>query len=123
VQFIEGHSFKVFPCLPGAERYGLYFLVKCNYLDIGYNNGYTIIMKTAISLPDELYQVAERTAIQLGIPRSQLFAKALEEYINTHSKEKITKKLNELYQKEDSTIDRLLINAQIKVLSNADSSW
>ena len=80
-------------------------------------------MKTAISLPDELYQVAERTAIQLGIPRSQLFAKALEEYIKTHAKEKITKKLNEIYKREDSKVDPLLMNAQIKVLSNADSSW
>ncbi len=54
-------------------------------------------MKTAISIPDDLFVLAEKTAKKLGIPRSQLFAKALEEFIQNHSKEKITEKLNEVY--------------------------
>ena len=54
-------------------------------------------MKTAISLPDRLYADAEETAKSLGIPRSQLFAKALEEFINLHKKETITERLNEVY--------------------------
>lgn len=54
-------------------------------------------MKTAISLPDELYAAAEKTARSMGIPRSQLFAKALEEFIEHHKREKITEKLNEVY--------------------------
>ena len=37
-------------------------------------------MKTAVSLPDRLYEEAEKTAQAIGIPRSQLFAKALEEF-------------------------------------------
>ena len=49
-------------------------------------------MKTAISLPDTLYEDAEKTAKSMGIPRSQLFAKALEEFINHHKKESITEK-------------------------------
>jgi metal-responsive CopG/Arc/MetJ family transcriptional regulator len=54
-------------------------------------------MKTAISLPDTLYEDAEKTAKSMGIPRSQLFAKALEEFINHHKKESITEKYNEVY--------------------------
>jgi metal-responsive CopG/Arc/MetJ family transcriptional regulator len=54
-------------------------------------------MKTAISLPDSLYEEAERTAQDLGIPRSQLFAKALEEFIAFHKRENITEKLNRVY--------------------------
>jgi metal-responsive CopG/Arc/MetJ family transcriptional regulator len=42
-------------------------------------------MKTAISLPDRLYKDAEKAAKSMGIPRSQLFAQALEEFI-THRK-------------------------------------
>jgi len=60
--------------------------------------GYTKSMKTAISLPEKLYEDAQRTAQAMGIPRSQLFAIALEEYINRHKKEKITEKLNEVYE-------------------------
>ena len=44
-------------------------------------------MKTAVSIPDVLFDTAERTAQQLGIPRSQLFARALEEFIKNHQKE------------------------------------
>jgi metal-responsive CopG/Arc/MetJ family transcriptional regulator len=54
-------------------------------------------MKTAISLPDRLYAEAEKTAQSMGIPRSQLFAKALEEFIQHHQREKITEQLNAVY--------------------------
>jgi len=54
-------------------------------------------MKTAISLPDALYTDAEKTAKDLGIPRSQLFAKALEEFIRNHRIERITERLDEMY--------------------------
>jgi metal-responsive CopG/Arc/MetJ family transcriptional regulator len=59
-------------------------------------------MKTAISLPDTLYEDAEKTAKSMGIPRSQLFAKALEEFINHHKKESITEKYNEIYSQISS---------------------
>ncbi len=59
-------------------------------------------MKTAISLPDRLYEEAKKTAQQMGIPRSQLFAKALEEFIQRHNREQITKQLNAVYEELDS---------------------
>lgn len=52
-------------------------------------------MKTAISLPDNLYKKADATAAELGIPRSQLVAKALEEFIQR--RENITEKLDQVY--------------------------
>jgi len=68
-------------------------------------------MKTAISLPDQLYEEAERTAQSLGIPRSQLFAKALEEFISFHKRENITERLNRVYshvnQEENSEISNI----------------
>jgi len=67
--------------------------------------GYTSVilhdMKTAISLPDQLYEEAEKTAQSLGIPRSQLFAKALEEFIAFHKRENITERLNRVYGRPD----------------------
>lgn len=62
-------------------------------------------MKTAISLPEHLYKDAEKTAKSLGIPRSQLFAKALEEYISKHKRGEVTEKLNEIYKKMDTDAD------------------
>jgi len=82
-------------------------------------------MKTAISIPDELFVSAEKTAKKLGIPRSQLFAKALEEFIQTHSKENITQKLNEIYSnkltKDDDSISNISVSKLRKSLKN--DSW
>jgi metal-responsive CopG/Arc/MetJ family transcriptional regulator len=65
-------------------------------------------MKTAISIPDELFTLAEITAKKLGIPRSQLFARALEEFIENHSNQSITEKLNKIYL---NTSEHLLLNS------------
>jgi metal-responsive CopG/Arc/MetJ family transcriptional regulator len=56
-------------------------------------------MKTAISLPDTLFEKAEKTAHYMGIKRSRLFVIALEDYIARHNGEMITKKLNDVYEK------------------------
>ena len=61
-------------------------------------------MKTAVSLPDKLYQEAERTAQSMGLPRSQLFAKALEEFIEHHKTENVTEKLNQIYSQTNVPI-------------------
>ena len=61
-------------------------------------------MKTAISLPDTLFNQAEELAHRLGIARSQLFAKALSEYLEKYRTNQITDKLNKIYlhDREDS---------------------
>jgi len=41
-------------------------------------------MKTAISIPDPLFDAAEDVADRLGVSRSQLYAKALAEYVAKH---------------------------------------
>ncbi|TGK22051.1 ChpI protein [Leptospira stimsonii] len=82
-------------------------------------------MKTAISIPDELFKTAEKTAKKLGIPRSQLFAKALEEFIQSHSKESVTEKLNKVYSSKSkelkSNIADLSVDSLRKSLKN--DSW
>jgi metal-responsive CopG/Arc/MetJ family transcriptional regulator len=60
-------------------------------------------MKTAISLSDTLYEKAEETASYMGIPRSKLFAIALEEFITRHNGAMITEKINEVYEKIDKS--------------------
>jgi metal-responsive CopG/Arc/MetJ family transcriptional regulator len=80
-------------------------------------------MKTAISIPDNLFVSAERVSKQLGIPRSRLFAWALEEFLSKHSKDKILQKLNEVYDKGDSNIENELLHAQMKAINNNDTAW
>ncbi|AAN50043.1 ribbon-helix-helix domain-containing protein [Leptospira interrogans] len=82
-------------------------------------------MKTAISIPDELFRAAEKIAKKLGIPRSQLFAKALEEFIQSHSKESVTEKLNKIYSNKSketrNNITDLSVESLRKSLKN--DSW
>jgi len=40
-------------------------------------------MKTAVSLPDELFRLAETAARRLRVSRSQLYAMAIAEFLNT----------------------------------------
>lgn len=75
-------------------------------------------MKTAISLPDELFEKAERTAREMGLPRSQLFALAIEEFINSHSRDAITEQLNEVYSKDVPASDEVAIDTLRRSLKN-----
>jgi metal-responsive CopG/Arc/MetJ family transcriptional regulator len=58
-------------------------------------------MKTAVSLPDDLYKEAEKAAHFMELPRSQFYALALAEYIDNHSCswQKITEQLDAVYAK------------------------
>ena len=74
-------------------------------------------MKVAISVPDPIFNAAERLAKQRQMARSQLFAEALEEYVSRHGPEAVTAKLNEIYASEDSAVDESLAHAQLKSIS------
>jgi metal-responsive CopG/Arc/MetJ family transcriptional regulator len=62
-------------------------------------------MKTAISIPDNIYKRVERTIKRMGISRSKLFTLAIEEYIDNHNPSQITEKLDSLYNVESSDLD------------------
>ncbi len=51
-------------------------------------------MKTAISLPDDLFEAAERHAKRTRKSRSQLFADALAEYLTRHAPDEVTVAMN-----------------------------
>jgi len=51
-------------------------------------------MKTAVSVPDDLYQQAERLARRTRKSRSRLFSDALREYVAHHAPEEVTEAMN-----------------------------
>ena len=61
------------------------------------------VMKTAISIRDEIFDAAEKTARELGISRSELYAKAVREFVTRHSAKGVTGRLNEVYSGDRST--------------------
>jgi len=78
-------------------------------------------MKTAISIPDEVFEAADRTARKLGVSRSELYATAVHEFVERHRVEDVTAKLNEVYSSTGSDLDDHLSQLQRQLL--AKESW
>jgi metal-responsive CopG/Arc/MetJ family transcriptional regulator len=77
-------------------------------------------MKTAISLPDPVFEEAESLAKQLGVSRSELYTKALKAYLQKYNHDRILNKLNEVYSEEFSEADPVLTKMQLISLPNED---
>ncbi len=90
-------------------------------LDPGYYPGYTRPMKTAISVPDPIFEEAEETAARLGMSRSQLYAKAVQIFVAQHRRDRVTEPLLAVYGSQGSCIDLLL--AQPQVQSPPKDEW
>ena len=77
-------------------------------------------MKTAISLPDDLFASADALARRLGVSRSGLVAAALAEYVAKHRSAKISERLDAVYAAEEGRVDRSLSRAQRQVLERSE---
>ena len=78
-------------------------------------------MKTAISLPDPVFHEAESVAKRLGVSRSELYTKALTEYLQKHNDDWIKAKFNEVYAEESSALDPVI--ARMQFLSMPSEDW
>lgn len=77
-------------------------------------------MKTAISIPDPLYDEADHTAHRLGLSRSELYAQALRAYLKAYRGEATTEALNEVYANEKGALDPALAEMQFASLPKED---
>jgi metal-responsive CopG/Arc/MetJ family transcriptional regulator len=77
-------------------------------------------VKTAISVPDELFESAERFAQRQGMSRSELYATALRQYLQEHRSEGITERLDEVYSTEDGALDPTIARLQTRSLPRDD---
>lgn len=69
-------------------------------------------MKTAISIPDALFDAADRAARKLHLSRSELYARALTQFLSSEGDDAVTARLDELYGEEDSRLAPELAEAQ-----------
>ena len=60
--------------------------------------GYTVRVKTAISVPDETFEQATRQAAELGISRSEFFARAARRYLDELASRSLTQQVDEALQ-------------------------
>ena len=85
-------------------------------IKLRYNLGYTTGMKTAVSMPDDLFRLAETTARRLRVSRSELYAKAIAEFLKQQDANTVTERLNDLYSRYPAKLDSGLHRAQLKSL-------
>ena len=79
-------------------------------------------MKTAISVPDDVFEQAERAAKRLGLSRSELFTRAVQAFLATRLEQNITSSYNAAFSEaEDSDIDGLRREATRRAL--LDVEW
>lgn len=81
-------------------------------------------MKTAISIRDETFEAAERTAARMGISRSELYARAVEEFVARRTSERVTERLDAVYGNAEnaSALDKNLERLQFLSLP-PDEKW
>ncbi|HSK71372.1 MAG TPA: hypothetical protein VK892_06730 [Pyrinomonadaceae bacterium] len=77
-------------------------------------------MKTAISIPNNVFEQADNLARKLKISRSELYTEAVRVYLKENHIEDITEKLNEVYEEADSKMDENLLNAQVASLAKEE---
>ncbi|MHB8679387.1 MAG: hypothetical protein ACYC7G_06600 [Rudaea sp.] len=78
-------------------------------------------MKVAVSLPDPVFNAAERLAEQLNVPRSRLYAEALAEYLSARGAVAVKQHLDAVYANRGSSLDAVLSEAQARAIH--DEAW
>lgn len=73
-------------------------------------------MKTAISIPDPIFEAAEELASRLGMSRSELYATAVSQFLASFQDEAVTQALNELYAETPAAVDPVLYQLQLHTL-------
>lgn len=68
-------------------------------------------------MPDDLFRSAEATARRLRVSRSELYARAIAEFLKARQGDAITERLNEVYSRDPAEVDPGLRRAQLKSLS------
>jgi hypothetical protein len=81
--------------------------------------GYTSGMKTAISIPDDVFQGADALARKLKKSRSEIYSRAIREYLDRHSSDKVTDALDGLYA-EYTEPDRFAAEAARRTLGQSE---
>lgn len=77
-------------------------------------------MLIRIPVPNDIREAADEMAGWLGVSRSELYARAVAEYLAHHRDEVVTARLNEVYAEEVARFDAGLRAAQARSVGGTD---
>lgn len=77
-------------------------------------------MKTAVSIPDDVFEEAERLANELRTSRSKLYSRALREYVTRHTPDRVTEAMNRVLDEVGGEVDEFSQKAARRVLERVE---
>jgi predicted transcriptional regulator len=77
-------------------------------------------MKTAISIPDDVFADADELARELRQSRSQLYSRAVREYVARHSADSVTAALDSICAEEPLESDSFTTAAARRTLEHSE---
>jgi antitoxin MazE6 len=77
-------------------------------------------MKTAVSIPDDVFQQAEKLARRTATSRSALYARALAEYLARHTPDRITEAMNRACDELGVGVDEFTAAASRRILERSE---
>lgn len=76
-------------------------------------------MKTVVSIPDDIFEDAERLALRLQTSRSQLYARALAEFVARHDDDQVTELMNQAVREAVGDADSFVQEAARQAIEQA----
>jgi len=76
-------------------------------------------MRTAVSIPDDVFEKVERLARRAGRSRSEVFSAALREYVARHVPDEVTEAMNRVCEQVGDQNDAFVAAAARRILGNA----
>lgn len=79
-------------------------------------------MKTAVSVPNDVFEQAEKLARSAGRSRSEVYSTALREYVARHAVDDVTEAVNQVVERlgHDTETDGFLRHAATSTLGNTE---
>lgn len=77
-------------------------------------------MKVAVSIPDAVFQRAERLVGHMATSRSDLYARAVKAFVDTHEPDRITAAMNAVIDDVGSDVDPFVDRAGRETLARTE---
>jgi predicted transcriptional regulator len=77
-------------------------------------------MKTAVSIPDDVFEEAEQLARRTKRSRSEVYSRALAEYVARHAPDRVTEAMDRALAEIGEPADRFVRAASRRILTHSD---
>lgn len=82
-------------------------------------------VKTAISVPDDIYELASRRARELGMSRSELFSRAAGSYLDALDRESLPDQIDSVLgslESDDDSVSEAVVRGR-RLIASATEEW